>query len=168
MDWGWTTVGSNFHEWYEIHVTNVCLDIVQCSCHFSFIIPCVSSCSKSWGTLRAETIQYSIMWQLLENTGWKFRSISNLWLWSMDDMSYGKRVNWNRSPLTVRCPKKGMIWEKKWWCCHDSVGTISFLCVAVGYTNYCVAFFIFLERGWTQESPREDSNKEALPAPGDK
>ena len=25
----------------------------------------------------------------------------------------------------------------------------------------------FLERGWAPESPREDSNKEALPAPGD-
>ena len=36
------------------------------------------------------------------------------------------------------------------------------------YSNSVTFFWIFLKRGWTPECPREDSNKEALPAPGDK
>ena len=40
-----------------------------------------------------------------------------------------------------------------------SVSTKSFLSVSIH------PFFPFFERGWTPESPREDINEEALPAP---
>ena len=42
----------------------------------------------------------------------------------------------------------------------------SILLVACFFNLFFNLFF--LERGWTPESPQEDSNKEALPAPGDK
>ena len=60
------------------------------------------------------------------------------------------------------------------WTCNCASCTVNWVIIYANFTHvlhlrFCPPpFFFFLERGWTPESPQDDSNKEALPAPGDK
>ena len=39
--------------------------------------------------------------------------------------------------------------------------------IYIYYNDICTSTIYFLDRGWTPEGPKEDSNEIALPAPND-